>query len=263
MSRSNPEIGPHITADGRIIIPLPSGEQNLSTKQTGRRRLLKDGALFLAGVMVGVGAVGTAWMDSKTPEKPRVESSSNFQLFNQRDGIWALNNPHWYWRATCVPTVVAMLINNSEKNANVNPSIIDQEFALKKIRDNPTDPTMFRSGPNGSYDVLQWLSERGYEWKQIQDQTFPSNPDKKQLNFGEARKTLEEGYQLIGSAVVNWVETAPDGADHVFLIRSLNTSGDMVIADPWGGIFREVKLNRRFFKNDALNFVYAVRKKPG
>lgn len=263
MSSVRPEEGSQVP-DRRIVIPIPPNIYQPNERR-GSDRLWKKAATFGAGVLVGAGVVTGTWMGSNLPERTQVESISTFRLFNQRDSIWALGNPHWYWRAGCGPTAVAMIINNFENNTKITPSTIDKEFEAKKIREKPSDGTMFRSGPGGQYDGIQWLRDRGYEVKQIQDQAFPSTANKKEFDFKEAKIAINEGYKFIVSGIVNWVEIAPDGADHIMVAIDVDEARKTIkLADPWGGVVREVKLDKANFKDGELNYAYAVRfKKSG
>lgn len=269
-SARSPESG-NYSLDSRVVIPLPSStdypiSEPIPEKKGGDRfwnKMGRFGVGFGVGAVMGAGVVCGVWLGSNSLEGIRVESATNFPVFNQRDSIWALGNPHWYWRAGCGPTAVAMIMKHFDKNSLVNPSTVDKDFEAKGIRKNPTDGTLFRSGPNGQYDVLNWLNDKGYEWKQIQDARFPIFINQKEFDFKVAKQAINEGYRLvISGVVVNWVEVAPEGADHIMVGLDVDENTKSIkIADPWGGEIRDVKLDKNFFKDGKLSYAYAIRPK--
>lgn len=232
----------------------------------------KVASAMAAGMLVtgvGLGYYGKELSHSENDKLPvtRTFDIRSFPLHDQADRKWRLT-PEWgEGRATCGPTTISMAL--SLFGDTISPLDLDKEWQKLGLRNGPFGGTMLRTGSDiDDNDVLGWLERRGYEWTQVADYYFAGQPSRKLFDFSMAKSVIAEGYVIVASGKVRWVDLAPKdlrtglyaGTDHIFLVIDVDEkTGILTIADPWGGAIRKKAITEINFEGGYLSYAYGIR----
>lgn len=238
-----------------VVAATSSILDRLASRKITRREAAGATGLAIISLYVSARLIQAIWTGEKveaTKEKPT--PVEKIILHDQTDPSWRFDDS-WDPDFTCGPTVLSMVL--SSFGESTNPAVIDRIFQDKGFREGRYGSTMFRNLP-GYPDVLSWLrEEKKYQVVRVFDKAKFLNDASRDFDFDRAQTLLQQGYLIVASGVVNWIDKFPQGADHIFGIKAVDTEkGTFTIFDPWGGEEKAHSLS------ELKQFIYAYAIKP-